>query len=59
MSSFGSPPVKCMKKCMQCTNSESGKDIDIILIVEALFSDFAARFWEFIKNVRYVQRNKG
>ena len=25
------------------------KDIDIILIVEALSSDFAAKFWEFVK----------
>ena len=35
------------------------KDIDIILIVEALSSEFVAKFWEFIKNGNYEQRNKG
>ena len=35
------------------------KDIDIILIVEALSSDFAAKFWEFVKTAGYRQRNKG
>ena len=31
------------------------KDIDIILIVEALSSDFAAKFWEFVKTAGYRQ----
>ena len=36
------------------------KDIDIILIVEALSSDFAAKFWEFVKTEerRYDDRNR-
>ena len=35
------------------------KDIDIILIVEALSHEFVARFWELVKAAGYEQRNKG
>lgn len=35
------------------------KDIDIILIVEALSTDFVSRFWEFVKAARYEEKNKG
>ncbi len=35
------------------------KDIDIILVVEALSADFVARFWEFIRTGEYTQRQKG
>jgi hypothetical protein len=35
------------------------KDIDIILIVEALTADFVKRFWDFIKSGQYKTRQKG
>ena len=35
------------------------KDIDIILIVEALTRDFVKRFWEFIKAGQYETRQRG
>ncbi len=35
------------------------KDIDIILVVEALSAAFTAKFWEFVKSGNYEQRNKG
>ena len=35
------------------------KDIDIILIVEALTADFIKRFWEFIKAGQYETRQRG
>lgn len=35
------------------------KDIDIILVVEALSADFVAKFWEFIKAAGYGDKNKG
>ncbi|MEI6766887.1 MAG: hypothetical protein WCM76_14755 [Bacteroidota bacterium] len=35
------------------------KDIDIILIVEALNPDFVKRFWEFIKTANYERREVG
>lgn len=35
------------------------KDIDIILIVEALSADFVARFWSFVKDGNYTERSKG
>lgn len=35
------------------------KDIDIILVVEALSSDFVSHFWEFVMAAGYEQRNKG
>ena len=35
------------------------KDIDIIIVVEALTDEFVAKFWNFIKEGRYQQRHKG
>lgn len=35
------------------------KDIDIILVVEALSSDFVSKFWDFVKAGDYTHRNKG
>ena len=35
------------------------KDIDIILIVEALSSAFVSRFWDFVKAARYKMKQKG
>lgn len=35
------------------------KDIDIILVVEALTSEFVSHFWEFVKTGGYQERNKG
>jgi hypothetical protein len=35
------------------------KDIDIILIVEALSKEFVVQFWEFIKEGNYEHREKG
>lgn len=35
------------------------KDLDIILIVEALTTEFVNRFWEFIKNGKYSIAKKG
>ncbi len=35
------------------------KDIDIILVVEALSPAFVKRFWEFVKAANYEERNKG
>ncbi len=40
-------------------NPRATKDIDIILIVEALTSEFVAKFWDFVKSGKYEQRNKG
>lgn len=34
------------------------KDMDIILVVEALSSDFVKQFWQFIKDGKYQQREK-
>lgn len=35
------------------------KDIDIILVIEALSHDFVDRFWSFVKEGQYQQRQKG
>lgn len=35
------------------------KDIDVILIVEALTSEFVKRFWEFVKDGQYTTRQHG
>ena len=35
------------------------KDLDLILVVEALTQDFGMRFWEFIKNGDYENRSRG
>lgn len=40
-------------------NPRATNDIDIILIVEALSSEFVIAFWEFVKTAKYTQRNKG
>ena len=34
------------------------KDIDLVLIIEALTPEFGARFWEYIKNAGYEHCNK-
>ncbi|MDE6534621.1 MAG: hypothetical protein K2K82_01270 [Muribaculaceae bacterium] len=35
------------------------KDIDMILIIEALSHDFVAEFWEFVKAARYEEKQVG
>ena len=35
------------------------KDIDILLIVEALSANFVCRFWEFVKAAEYEDKSKG
>jgi len=35
------------------------KDIDIILVIEALSAEFVKRFWEFVKEGEYNTREKG
>jgi hypothetical protein len=35
------------------------KDIDMVLIVEALTADFASKLWEYIKKAEYEHKNKG
>ena len=40
-------------------NARATKDIDIILIVEALKTEFVTRFWEFIEAGEYKHREKG
>lgn len=37
----------------------STKDIDMILIIEALSHDFVAEFWEFVKAARYKENQVG
>ena len=34
------------------------KDIDIILVVEALTHEFVARFWQFIQDGKYERKEK-
>ena len=34
------------------------KDIDLILIVEALNADFGRKFWEYVKQAGYEHRSK-
>ena len=34
------------------------KDIDLVLIVEAITPDFGKRFWQFVKDAGYEHRNK-
>jgi hypothetical protein len=34
------------------------KDIDIILVIEALSSDFVKRFWQFINDGKYERKEK-
>lgn len=40
-------------------NPRATKDIDIILVVEALSNEFVMKFWDFVKAAGYKQRNKG
>lgn len=35
------------------------KDLDIVLIIEALTPEFVARFWEYVKEAGYKHHNKG
>lgn len=35
------------------------KDLDIILVVEALTSSFVKRFWQFVRDAGYMHRQKG
>ena len=35
------------------------KDIDIILVVEALSDDFVEGFWQFVKDGHYGEKSKG
>lgn len=35
------------------------KDLDIILVVEALSAPFVTRFWQFIREAGYVHKQKG
>ena len=39
-------------------NFRATKDIDMVLVVEALTSDFGRRFWEFVQVGSYKYRNK-
>ena len=34
------------------------KDIDLVLIVEAISPEFSRRFWEFVRSAGYEHRNK-
>jgi hypothetical protein len=40
-------------------NPRATKDIDIILIIEALTSEFVRRFWQFITDGKYEARQRG
>ncbi len=40
-------------------NSRATKDLDLILVVEALTPDFGMRLWDFIKSANYSGRSKG
>ena len=40
-------------------NPRATKDLDLILVVEALTSDFGAKLWDFIKQANYRGRGKG
>lgn len=40
-------------------NPRATKDLDLILIVEALTPDFGLRLWDFIKSANYAGRTKG
>ncbi|MDO4510219.1 MAG: hypothetical protein Q4B68_00185 [Bacteroidales bacterium] len=40
-------------------NPRATKDLDLVLIVEAITPDFGARLWEFIKKANYKGRRKG
>ena len=40
-------------------NPRATKDLDLILVVEALTPDFGLRLWDFIKSANYADRYKG
>ena len=40
-------------------NPRATKDLDLILVVEALSAEFGLKFWEFIKAGRYSSRQRG
>lgn len=40
-------------------NPRATKDLDLVLVVEALTPDFGLRLWDFIKAADYGHRNKG
>ncbi|MBR6491555.1 MAG: hypothetical protein IKT02_04395 [Bacteroidales bacterium] len=40
-------------------NPRATKDLDIILVVEAITPDFGFRLWDFIKSANYVGRSRG
>ena len=40
-------------------NPRATKDLDLILVVEALTPEFGMRFWNFIKEGRYSSRQRG
>lgn len=40
-------------------NPRATKDLDLILVVEALTPDFGMRLWDFIKSANYFGRSKG
>ncbi len=40
-------------------NPRATKDLDLILVVEALTPDFGLRLWDFIRSANYVGRSKG
>lgn len=40
-------------------NPRATKDLDLVLVVEALTPDFGARLWDFIKSANYAGRSKG
>ncbi len=40
-------------------NPRATKDLDLILVVEALTPDFGSRLWDFIKHANYTNRNIG
>lgn len=40
-------------------NPRATKDLDVILVVEALSAEFGTRFWDFIKTGNYSSRQRG
>lgn len=44
---------------MNAQNARATKDLDIIVVVEALSKEFVSQFWEFVKAGKYQTRQKG
>ncbi len=40
-------------------NPRATKDLDLVLVVEALTPDFGLRLWDFIKAANYGHRSQG